>query len=457
MTRNRQVLRLLHLARPSKRNTTRAEPPQSRRRAFRRLGLATALTLLALCGAQVVLAVPPSGDFTISDDVPQVGQTVTFTSTGVSDPDRNDPVTVTWNFGDGQSDSGNSVSHAYSDPGEKTVTMTLTDSANETTTVPHTLRVNAPPSASFVFATAGEGQGAVADVGQTVNFNGSGSSDSDGTITRYEWDLDGNGSFETNSDGPTVSRSYQSPGTVNVKLRVVDSDGATSGVVIRDVVVNVPPTVTVNAPPQAVFIVTPENAFVGDTVTLSSISSDPDDRLMGQEWDLDNDGQFDDASAPVVSARFDSPGTYPLKLRVTDSRGASSTATGRVIVQSRPVPPLQVLAGVEVEARFLLFARDTKVKFLRVRAPAGSKVSVRCRGKKNCPKRLTKMSKGPKKLQFKQLQRMFRPRTKLIITVTKGGFIGKKTTYTMRRRKPPMKRTLCLPPGAKKANSCPSG
>ena len=38
-----------------------------------------------------------------------------------------------------------------------------------------------------------------AETGQTVSFNGSASSDPDGTIAKYEWDLDGNGSFETNT------------------------------------------------------------------------------------------------------------------------------------------------------------------------------------------------------------------------------------------------------------------
>ena len=54
-------------------------------------------------------------------------------------------------------------------------------------------------------------------------------SDPDGTIAKYEWDLDGNGSYETNT-GTTnkTSRTYTSAATTNVGLRVTDNSGATS-------------------------------------------------------------------------------------------------------------------------------------------------------------------------------------------------------------------------------------
>ena len=38
--------------------------------------------------------------------------------------------------------------------------------------------------------------------GQTVTFNASASTDPDGTIANYEWDLDGNGTFEQQAGPP---------------------------------------------------------------------------------------------------------------------------------------------------------------------------------------------------------------------------------------------------------------
>ena len=48
-------------------------------------------------------------------------------------------------------------------------------------------------------------------------------------ITNYKWDLDGNGSFETDTGTtPSTSRSYSAAGNVIATLRVTDNDGATS-------------------------------------------------------------------------------------------------------------------------------------------------------------------------------------------------------------------------------------
>ena len=49
------------------------------------------------------------------------------------------------------------------------------------------------------------------------------------SITKYEWDLDGNGSYETNTGTTaTTTRSYASGATVTVGLRVTDNNNATA-------------------------------------------------------------------------------------------------------------------------------------------------------------------------------------------------------------------------------------
>jgi hypothetical protein len=62
--------------------------------------------------------------------------------------------------------------------------------------------------------------------GNPVTFDGSASTDSATTIARYTWDLDGNGTFETDTGGtPKVTHVYHAAGTRLIRLRVVDLNG----------------------------------------------------------------------------------------------------------------------------------------------------------------------------------------------------------------------------------------
>jgi chitinase len=120
----------------------------------RRARLAVAAVLLgvlALAAASAVQADPPVGDFSFSPTVPQIGQSVSFSSTATDADDAS--LSVSWDFGDGSpADSGLSPSHSYDSPGDKTVTMTMSNGIDAPVVVTHTLHVNAPPTASFIFS-----------------------------------------------------------------------------------------------------------------------------------------------------------------------------------------------------------------------------------------------------------------------------------------------------------------
>jgi YD repeat-containing protein len=61
-----------------------------------------------------------------------------------------------------------------------------------------------------------------------VHFDASKSADPDGTIVKYQWDLDGNGTFETDTGStPTTTATYSQVGPVAVTVRVLDNDFAT--------------------------------------------------------------------------------------------------------------------------------------------------------------------------------------------------------------------------------------
>jgi hypothetical protein len=66
--------------------------------------------------------------------------------------------------------------------------------------------------------------------GSSVTFDASRSTDPEHQQLRYEWDLDGNGSFETpGGTSPTVAKAYSSSTTLTARVRVTDPHGA-SGV-----------------------------------------------------------------------------------------------------------------------------------------------------------------------------------------------------------------------------------
>ena len=64
----------------------------------------------------------------------------------------------------------------------------------------------------------------------TAYFSPLGSSSLNGAIVRYEWDLDGNGSFETDAtaNGGYASYSYSKPRDYVISLRVTDANGGTA-------------------------------------------------------------------------------------------------------------------------------------------------------------------------------------------------------------------------------------
>jgi hypothetical protein len=85
---------------------------------------------------------------------------------------------------------------------------------------------NKAPKASFSIAP----NPALTTVATT--FDGSTSSDSDGSIANYSWDLDGDGTYETNTGtSPTVQKTFPAAGDVRVGLRVTDDSGATADIV----------------------------------------------------------------------------------------------------------------------------------------------------------------------------------------------------------------------------------
>ena len=54
-------------------------------------------------------------------------------------------------------------------------------------------------------------------------------------------------------------------------------------------------------------------------------------------------------------------------------------------------------------------------------------------------------------------ERMSASGTKLTVSVTRAGYIGKRTTFTIRRGKAPLRKDTCLSSTSGKTQKCPAG
>jgi len=100
---------------------------------------------------------------------------------------------------------------------------------------------------------------------------------------------------------------------------------------------------SVNQPPTAVAVADQSSGPAPLTVQFDgSGSSDPDGDALSYDWDLDGDGLYDDSTEVAAVYTYSNPGTYTVRLRVTDSHGATGTAS--LTISADNTPPTATIA-----------------------------------------------------------------------------------------------------------------
>lgn len=209
----------------------------------------------------------PSAALSTSPNPATTDDTVTLDASG-SDDDDGTITTYDFDFGNGTFVSNGAdptATHKFAAPGTYTVRVRVTDNKGGQSIASDSVTVtqgsgggggdNVAPTASF---TASPNPGIV---GQAVTFNASGSRDTDGSITTYEWDLNSDGTFETNTGAtPTTSRTFTAPASYIIRLRVTDNAGASATAAVTVTIVPNPyvvPQDTRKRPRSLSLLVTP--------------------------------------------------------------------------------------------------------------------------------------------------------------------------------------------------------
>jgi PKD repeat protein len=244
---------------------------------------------------------------------------VAFDGSSSYDPDE-DALTYNWDFGDGETATGDAVTHVFSNPGTYTVALTVNDGRNATCssiTGTLTARLNRKP-------VANASKDIVACAGSTVIFDGS---LSQGDDLKYAWDF---GDGET-AEGSSVTHTYAKGGHYKAVLTVDDGKGTRCSTSSSAV------TVFVNSAP-AVTLTNEAAACAGTAVKFDASAQDPEGNSLAYTWDF-GDGTVMKGGA-AQSHQYAKGGEYTVKVTVDDKQGTDcslASATSQVKINSRPV------------------------------------------------------------------------------------------------------------------------
>lgn len=234
---------------------------------------------------------------------------ITFTATGSTPANV---ASYAWNFGDGNTGTGQSLTHSYTNAGNYTVRLIVTDlnGCTDTSIQPNLIRVNGP-TADFGSTTNSGCKN------QLVTFNDLSVSDGTNAITEWVWDF-GDGNVQTFTS-PPFTHTYVNPGVYSVQLKVKDAFGCTDSLLRASFVTlsNL----------KAGFMSVDSQSCPGSTVHFTDTSTGG--AVTNWAWDFGNGFTSTIQNPNTVYAVI---GQYPVKLVVTDNLGCRDSLTNPAFI-----------------------------------------------------------------------------------------------------------------------------
>jgi subtilisin-like proprotein convertase family protein len=279
--------------------------------------LSDGATVIGTATATLAVSQAPTARIDVPGGLtPLSGQTVTFDGTTSDDPEDGTALQHQWSVDGGPYTSGDSLTFDQSFPkqGTHVVSLRVTDLDGASDVAEVTVDVqNRVPTASLALSAppAARGQVTTLDAGAT---------DPDGTIAHYEWDLDGNGTYETDGGAsPTTTKTFAAAGTFVVGVRVTDDDGGVDTDTLSVDVTEPPLVGTLSALPAQ------PRPGANVAFTLSG-ASDPDGGPVTIAWSF-GDGATQDPGTLSEAHIYATAANVNVTVTVTDDEGAETTAT----------------------------------------------------------------------------------------------------------------------------------
>ncbi len=229
-------------------------------------------------------------------------------------------LSYSWDMGDGAvMPDKNKANYTYTEPGEYTVTLTVSDTRGNSKVVTDTVSVTPVELISIDAITVkGTNQYMRAPVVGIFKTTVSGGNPRVDPYRTYAWTVNGQ---PTGRNSSTTTHTFTEPGTNEVGLTVTSKNGLTgSGTTTVEITPNIPPECTIEATDY------PARKYT----KLVAKCTDADGRIRTSSWDLGN-GQT--SKSGIMSVKYMESGTYTVSLTATDDSGGSVTVSKDVVVQ----------------------------------------------------------------------------------------------------------------------------
>ena len=238
----------------------------------------------------------PTADFTADPTSGCAPLTVNF-----SDASSGEITDWSWDFGDGTTSTEQNPTHTYNNPGNYTVSLTVTGpGGSDTETKTDYITVYQPITADF------SGSPTSGDAPLTVNFT----DQSTGDVTAWSWDFgDGGTSTEQNP-----SHEYTAAGTYTVKLTASNSCDSDTKTKTDYITVTEP----AGEPPVADFTGSPTS---GTAPLLVSFTDQSTNNPTSWSWDFGDGGTSTEQNP---QHEYANPGTYTVKLTASNDYGSDT-------------------------------------------------------------------------------------------------------------------------------------